>query len=310
MESILSQPLEIIKHICEFIIDEKDFVFFTMTCKSLASVSDFKPLTKYYTFSKIIRSVDTYNFINIFYDLESIRIQLMPKNLESITLSDDFNGDIQELYTLPKLKVINTGMNFSNIESLELMPDSIINKRMIILTTTANFSAKEEYINIIGELFSPDYPSYFNKKSIYIIHKKIIQQIIKGLNSLDINVETCEQILTEINRCKRMYNKKKTIKDLFIMAGGKKSPNIYDKYKIIFEQNPCVPLSTLPKVLTNFVEPNKNLIKEFIEDLQIIFDKRQLFINNYYDKILKQYNLQNINEYYELWKLIKTKLQQ
>jgi len=94
----LSQPLEIIKYFCEFIVDEKDFVFLTMICKSLASVSDFKLLTKSYTFSKIIRSVDAYNFINIVYNLESIRIQLMPKNLESIILSNDFNYDWPQYY--------------------------------------------------------------------------------------------------------------------------------------------------------------------------------------------------------------------
>ncbi|BCS82557.1 hypothetical protein QLL95_gp0068 [Cotonvirus japonicus] len=291
MQNILDFPLEIVCHICNY-LDEIDFIYLTQTCQGLQAISKIKSLNTKYLFSKASQFGDKYLFTNIIVDIIQNVNLLDTWKTNTITLHNDFNGDIEPLYALPKLKTINIGTNFTHIESIKNIPDNIINKKSIILHTIANIVSLKEYENDLLLLNQDDiskhpFPGYLDKTSINMINEQIFLDILKNPN-----VKSYHYIMDTILRCFKPNMSEIIIGDLF------KRFDIFDKYKIMIDIAKKYKRSdNLNEEIVEFIKTNTELITEFVEDLRIIYDFKYAYLSDIYQRILKKYNFKNMLEY-------------
>ena len=267
-------PNDIFCLVCKFIDNNASFVNFTTTCKYFVRFMQARPLTDTYLLSKILPACHNYVFTKIIYDLNKLSIGSIPKLVKSITFNDDFNDDITELYSLPKLEFIGIGTNFANMESIKFVPATIINKKDLILTTIANILSLGEHKYVIDGII------YYNEKLIYKIKTKINKKMLNFIKNNSFDAKSVNQLK------KIIFNRvNQSISDFLAYV------DIFDKYKYIMAKR---------KPDISFLKNNHCSIKEFIEITQTIYDKKQIFLDHIYQKILDKYQCSTISEFSEL----------
>ena len=284
-ESTLIMPDDIFCLICKF-IDDRSFVNFTTTSKFYLRFILDRPLSDTYSLSKILLSRNNYVFIKIIYDYNKLLVESIPKSIISITFNDDFNDNIIKLYSLPKLEFIGVGKNFANMESIQSIPQTIINKKDLVLTTIANILSFDEYEQEIKRItvHNTRFPIYFNKTTIYKIKTKMNKKMLAFIENNSFDVDAVNH-LAKINLYIPIKWKDQSMVEFL------SNVDIFDKYKhIMAQKNPD----------TCFLKNNHCLIKEFIEITQIIYDKKQIFLDHIYQKILDKYQCSTISEFAKL----------
>lgn len=280
-------PSELLIIISQFLHDI-DFIRFIRTSKYIRSIQKERSLVRQYALSKILAFISQYSFTNILYDFNILRIQFIPKDTQIITFYDDFNDSIKRLNNLSNLRYIHIGHNFTHIESIKSIPNSIINKKELILTVIANITSKIRYSNDIKRIDDPSdcggFPGYYNSTCINKINLKDIKSILAYLDE-EINDRSCNIILNRIKS--NIY-----ISFIELMV----STDYYSKYQIFYLRN---------SLNIDYIEENRELFKEFFSDMYILFVKEQQYLSTIYDKVLKKYHCSSIDGYTEICKSIR-----
>ncbi|AKI78835.1 hypothetical protein [Acanthamoeba polyphaga mimivirus] len=299
-------PLEILANISNFLTD-KEFILLTTVDRFFYGLKKINKLKNSYDFKVIHTIIDEYLFSHLIVDsTDSIDI-LSIYNINTITLSDNFNGDIKIFYSLPNLNKINVSLNYTDVDSITSISDKIVNKKQIILTVISNkigfhtYSRHLENLNIENFSRHP-YPQIYNWESIYKIKNKIFRIVFSALDK-DFDCFTY----------KESYNLVKLIL-LFI---DPKSENVltefFTKFDILHKYQILAFHPGLRQCITkknyslpNFIKENYVIVKEFIYDIKFIHDHVFLYLNKTYEKIIKRRGFNSVYEYKifleNLWK--------
>lgn len=290
-------PPEILANISGFLTD-KEFILLTTIDRFFYGLKKINKLKNPYDFKTIRTIIDEYLFSHLIVDsTDSIDI-LSKYNINTITLSDNFNDDIKMFYSLPNLNKINVNLNYTDIDSITSIPDKIINKKEIILTVISNeigFHSYSRYLEIpnIKDFSKHPYPQIYNWESIYKIKNKIFRIVF---NALDKNFDSFT------------YKESYELVKLILLFIDPKYKNVlteyFSKFEILHKYQVLKFHPGLRQCITkknyhlpNFIKENYVTVKEFIYDIKFIHDHKFLYLKNTYEKIIKQHGFNNVNEY-------------
>ncbi|AEQ60249.1 hypothetical protein [Acanthamoeba polyphaga mimivirus] len=291
-------PLEILVNISSFLTD-KEFILLTQVDRFFYGLKKINKLKNAYDFKVICKIIDEYLFSHLIVDSTDLIDILSKRNINTITLSDNFNSDIKMFYSLPNLNKIHVNLNYTDVDSITSIPDKIINKKEIILTVISNKIAFRTYSKCLEYLKQKNFskhpypPQIYNWESIYKIKNKIFQIVFSALNK-DFDCFTY----------KESYNLVKLIL-LFI---DPKSENVltefFTKFDILHKYQIMAFHPGLRQCITkknyslpNFIKENYVIVKEFIYDIKFIHDHIFLYLKNTYEKIIERRGFGSIYEY-------------
>ncbi|AKI79810.1 hypothetical protein QJ850_gp889 [Acanthamoeba polyphaga mimivirus] len=289
-------PLEILANISNFLTDN-EFILLTTVDIFFYGLKKINKLKNSYDFKVIRTIIDEYLFIHLIVDsTESIDI-LSKYNINTITLSDNFNGEIKMLYSLPNLNKINVSLNYTDVDSITSIPDNIVNKKQIILSVISNKIAFRKYSKSLEYLKRKDiskhpYPQIYNWESIYKIINKYFRTVFTALDK-DFDCftykESYELVKLILSFTDSKYN---NVTDFFTKF------EILHKYQVLMfhlELKNCITKKNYN--LPNFIKENSMIVKEFIYDIKFIHDHEFLCLKKTYEKIIKRYGFDSVNEY-------------
>ncbi|XWV24890.1 hypothetical protein QJ856_gp0893 [Tupanvirus deep ocean] len=290
-------PVEILTLLVNFIEHDKDFINFTITCKYLWSYSNERTLKETYLLSKIT-TVNKYTFENIICNRDHVIYSANIQNIKSILFTHDFNGDISWLHSLPKLKYINVDIRFTNIFLYKRIPDSVENKKQLILTVIANYYTYQDHklefeILDSGSSHKGTFPNYHIKWSICKIHKKLFDKVINDLTKVnsDIDIKLVKDINNVTKKCVDKYQNTESLQNLFAMI------DILKIYEPIFEiTNRSLNSYKLQKY-QQFIKSNTKLVIELISDMRFINEIKMKNLKTIYGEIAKKNCFTKINDY-------------
>lgn len=175
-------PIEILfVEICKFLSD-KDFINLISVRKLYQKYHLTKKLQFSYKLSKIKNVRDKYTFIKIIYDLDNWNLTYIPLSVEKIYFAENYNNFFNNLHLLPNLRRISIKYNFTNLNSIENLPDNIENKYNIIIRTIINSFTRDKYEELLNKITKIFYPSS-TPKNLYKIYNKKIKEVRTKINN-------------------------------------------------------------------------------------------------------------------------------
>ncbi len=172
---------DILRLICS-LINDKEFINLISSCTQLYNLRfcNLKHLINQYTLSNIGHVFNNYMFTDIFYDYLEWNPNLIPQTIEKITFIDEFNENIGELFTFKYIKHINLGIFYTNDNLLENNIDNFINRDDLIASIICNkifvVDLKSDIDKLIDIKINREFPSNYNKSSMYSIRAKYIKK--------------------------------------------------------------------------------------------------------------------------------------
>lgn len=298
-------PLEILANISSYLTD-KEFISLISVNRFFYDLKKINKLKNPYDFKAIRTIIDEYLFSHLVVDsIESIDV-LSKYNINTITLSHNFNSDIKMFYLLPNLNKIHVNLNYTDVDSITSIPNKIINKKEIILTVISNKISFDTYSKNLERLKEKNflkhpYPQIYNWESIYKIKNKIFRNVF---NALDKNFDSFTY--------KESYELVKLIL-LFIDSKYNNVTEFFTKFETLHKYQVLEFRPELKNCITkknyslpNFIKENYVIVKEFIYDIKFIHDHIFSYLKKIYEKNIKQHGFNNVNEYRDylmkLWK--------
>lgn len=292
MESL---PIEIIKIICPQIDQDIHFICLTMTCKFCYTLSNYRPLTNRYTFTKISHIVKKYAFTNIYYDCNKFNPNILScSKLKILLLGNNYQDHLSPFFSnfpelcdiIPELNEIVPIFFYKNVDSLPLISNVQIRKN-IVMSIICNIFCHEFY-NSELELYHTknhcQFPIIFNKISVITIITINYINLMWSLGNNMINMRKKYQILNSVSNRKRLKLIYKILKNVNFET------NEYMNCLSVLLSNNYHDFSVFALTHT---EKTKCTIQFLIDMLKM----EEKFIKKLYDLIIQKLNLENMNQY-------------
>lgn len=279
-------PNEIIKIVCDQIDQDIHFIYLTMTCKFCHNFSDYRLLTNRYTFTKILYVVEKYMFTNIYYDCDKFNINvLFCSKLKNLLLCNDYQDCLSSFcFNFPELHEIIPSIFYKNIDTLSLIPDIPIKKKLSMIIIS-NVFCHEYYDSDFNLYFTENhyhFPAIFNEKSLILINQKFYKSLLPF------------GIIDRMGDLHRKFNQPSHMKRLKLLCEILKNidteMNEYIEYFLVLMFSNIYDFI----IFVNTHIKEMNIIIQYLIDM---LNMEKIFLNKLYDLIIYKLNLLNIDQY-------------